>query len=802
MIPFNKKGTPQEHHAEERPTGLQLLISQAVISNCRVGAKCSQVDILNDLQSFISSRHYADMSCYPNEKSDYSPYSNATWLNDYSVNCDQLQNLTRRDKDLYSRLKRDKNLPHHIWCVWCDQLWMEFVGVEKANERPITFIDAFPVRLWICQEVPYTIVEEGRAISPISTNSSVEAAESASETDELGSSPRSHRHKKVSVNSTESENQTLLQVSASPALRPSHSDSDLNDIPRNESFPRHATSANTLATDTYAWGGPPPPYGGNKNPSISNSMNSLPPAYDSITDEDPGEISKPPLEDGIGLDVETGVNQMTPTMAMLVNAEKTVQIQLEHFQLLSLLRIAEEAGSMMERIDLDNKQREGERSTTEILEEDSMILNVSVPNVLVDLILPPCIGIDPIQRLSLKERVEYEKERKNKPTTDSPTNTTNLLVSSDAYVLPMRSRGKSTSAMNSSPMSQSLAGTPTLSDNRKLSNLSFSETSSQISDEYETEQRFKEVKDVQVQAGDSLVNANLKPSGENQLISVLRIHAENINIGIQAKGKDSVVKVSSDRLNLNELGNMKYGRVLDPRGCIIEEKEADKQNIRMSSLTGDAMVKLRLVTGPKAELFAKDGDTLGFADIRINSLAAALLMSTVDNLSEFSEDEYVQPTMPFRVRIENSDISLYDDKARRSRAAIKLPPSHMMISDLLVERNSDGVVILNKKQQPRNEETDTSQHQHNTNLTTDFEGASANSTLITDSINQQVEALIGENGRLVEDLKVVNGKVNGLHAERESLLKVIDKLQKELMNSNRDNDDLQKRFRSLSISRR
>eukprot|EP00111_Clytia_hemisphaerica_P007740 TCONS_00022484-protein len=819
LLPFDSKKRPQQEHVEERPTGLQLLISQTVVTNCRVGAKCAQADVLNDLQSFISSRQYADMSCYPNEKSDFSPYSNSTWLNDYSINCYQLQNLTRRDKDLYGRLKRDNNLPHHIWGIWCDQLWMEFVGVDKAKGRPITFIDAFPVRLWVCQSVSYTTSDD-RPISPISTGSSIETAESASESDEFQQSPSlGSRHSQRSSISSENQPLTssLLQVASGGGnahqLRPAHSDSDLIDIPVRNQGPRHSVSNTAISGENYAWGGPPPPYGGggSKNASTT-SIENLPPSYDAIASEDPGPISKPPIDVCDNIEPEP-LDTNLPTLALLMNVEKTIQIQLDHFQLLSLLRLGENVGSMMSRIELDNKKQTDNQTLEESTSnQDSVILNISVPHVLIDLILAPCIGIDPIQRLSLKERVQYEKEKIEKSTM-----TTEIPVSGDAYVLPMRSRGRS--IMGTSPRSQSLTGTPNpgtpnLSENRKLSgtateltpesNLQRHLSNSSFNDSLYAEQTYKEVRDAQVQAGDPLVDANLKPSGENQLISVLRIHADNVKVGIQSVGENSIVKVTSNYVNLNELGNMKYGHVLDPRGSIIEEKEQDKQNINMSTLAGDAMLKLRLISGPEAEHFAKDGRDLGFADIRISSLAAALLMSTVDNLTEFGEDEFVQSTMPFKVSISSSDISLYDDKQRRYKSTIKLPPSHIVISQLHVERDSNGVVILNSNAQERNPRPiDLPNNELDTTIGA-IGGSYASSvgTSIADTITQQVDALINENGRLVEDLKIVNAKVNGLHSERESLLKVIDKLQLELMLSNNENDDLQKRVRSLTLSKR
>ena len=825
------------------------------------------------------------MSCYPNEKHDLAPNSNATWLNDYSINCLQLQNLTRHDKALYSRLKRDGSLPHQIWGLCCDQVWMEFVGVEKALGRPVTFVDAFPLRLWICQKVPYVICDE-RSISPFSMASSVESAESINESD--GGDYQSsviQPHRAMSVHSPP----TIIHIPSgdgNPQLRNSHSDSDLIDAPRTSSFsysqhPRHATSSTAIAgSENYAWGGPPPPYGGARNIIVESVRNS-PPTYDSITQHDdttdPGPIMKPPIEDCANLDVtvtntDATDNDRTASTALLVNIEKTVQVQLEHFQMLALLRLGEDIGSMTERIELDNKKQGEEEvqqqerdpiaTTTGPLdkesgEEESVVLNISVPHVLIDLVLAPCIGIDPIQRLSLQERVEHEIQQKKlkksihhshqqEPKTAGGVASSSVGGDGDALnVLPMRSRRKSLTVQDS--RSQSLTGSPNLSENCKVaaagvlseplssstdvephhpvqrrnsSSSSFTGSCNNISSgQHQHDQAAssgiinKDIKDAQVQAGDPLVDANLRPSGENQLISVLRIHAESVKVGIESRdGNNAVVKVTSSQLKLNELGNMKYGQVLDPRGCIIEDKEhtQEKQGIvNMSSLTGDAMVKLRMTAGPNAEQFAKGGKEFGFADIRVKSLAAALLMSTVDNLTEFGEDEFVLPTMPFRVRVSGSDISLYDDKPRKSRSAIKLPPSHVVISDLVVERDSSGVVTLN----PCARETSQRQSDefcgevvvnNEDALSSLSSAATTNAQALRDEdsivIHRQVDALIGENGRLVEDLKLVNAKVNGLHTERESLLKVIDNLQKEMMMSNRENDELQKRMRNFSIS--
>ena len=833
----------EQHHTDERPAGLQIQISQAVVSNCRVGAKCTQADVLNDIQSFIGTRHYADMYCFPNEKSDLSPFSNSTWLNDYSINCHQLQNLTKRDKNLYSRLKRDNSLPRHIWCLWCDQLWMEFTGVVKAHDRPVTFMDAFPVRLWFCQEVMYGDGDEvdgsqasssERTQSPSSCCSSIEMLEMAREVDEASLSPASSltqspavSHRKPSAASIRSDSGLMVNanhafseqnttiLSRTTPIRPCNSDTNLSET-RQQQLDQHDVSSCIRNGD---WGGPPPPYDGN-SVNMSTSLTSIPPAYEySQSAEIPGPISKPPLNDISVVDniLTADIDQQErATMALLVNITKTVQIQLDHFQMISLIRTSEVLSNMMDRIKIDKANSEEERkmgvnmdSTSSLAKDrEGVVLNLVIPHVVIDLIMAPCVGIDPIQKLSLNERLQYEKQVKESGVQVS------CPVSSDVYRLPVRSKSRTPSGISS--RSNSLTSTPT--EQRKLSPREFSNTdpfvmsnsssSAKSSQEllHSTSQQrlaventFKEVKDAQIQVGDSLMNANLKPSYENQLVSVLRIHSDRINVGVQANGDDLAVKLTSQGINLNELGNMKYGRILDPRGSIIEEKsEENKQNVNMNQLTGDAMLKLRLVFGPAAEHIAAGSKDLGFADIRVTSLAAALLQSTIDNLTEFSEDECVMPVMPFTVQVSCSDISIYDDKPRRSRSAIKQPPVRVIIDEITAQRNNAGVVIIKNKSNV--EEPTTTETNVKPSLSDAEFHPNVNGVLVEDSIHEQVDLLIGENGRLVEDLKVMNAKVNGLHVERDSLLKVIEKLQRELLKSNCENDDLQTRVRSMSLS--
>lgn len=941
MLPLdNDKSLP---HHDERPSSLQIQISQAVLSNCRVGAKCSQTDILNDLQDFIGSRLYADMSVFPNDSNDLHPYSNAAWLNDYSINHHQLQNLTKRDRTLYSRLRRDKNLPHQIWCFWCDQIWVEFSGVQKACDRPISFIDAFPLRIWVCTDVPYYESSETLPSASTLSSDSVEVAEVATEFDEYqdvkyskmnvvydvnigrvdhetrslhnhnrlipldfttasaSSSPGPRRgslntrmfetsmHRDSHDKNTRSNN--LLQDSQPDndpsSLRTSLSENDLNlgPLPGQPNHPPGSKSAQNFidarVVSNYACGGPPPPYSDDASDvkskdNLNTSFSSLPPAYESLPEE-VGSISKPVINDFIQYDMDSSDLERNASVALLMHTSKNVQVQLDHFQLLFLIRLGENFSAMMEKIEGDNEKASRERkislsqlnpNVNEAVSQLGIVLNMMIPNVIVDLVLSPCIGIDPIQTYNLLDRVRYEKEKsenlsvKFPPSvdrsdclpiisscegTDSMTQVSNDVicgetvpeVSEKAVLCDYTTEGNQPSAEgdtfhmkgdyylassdsnNDIPdarvpphMDQQEGQTflteyniepPTESNSMQdlyLDTLNIpNETDSTSSHDIETfDQTLKEVADVGIQVGNSMMDVNLKPRPEDQLISVLRIRVGSLFIGIEAEGKDSLVKVSTETLQLNELGNMKYGKILDPRGIIGTQQIHEKRQVNMNPLTGNAVLKLRLGTGSYAEDLEEGSSETGFADIRINALAAALLMSTIDNLQEFGEDEIVSLGLPFTVNVASSDITIYDDKPRRYKSAVKLPPSHVVIDDVFIIRGKDGVATI-KEKLGRNDDFTEITNPAGEVPSIAMCNATVNGNLIAESINQQVNALIGENSRLLEDLKVVNAKMNGLHSERDSLLKVIDKLQQELVFSNRENDDLHNRIRTLSLSR-
>lgn len=41
-----------------------------------------------------------------------------------------------------------------VWCITMDQFWLDFIGAESWKGRPVSFVEAFPLTLWLHQTTP------------------------------------------------------------------------------------------------------------------------------------------------------------------------------------------------------------------------------------------------------------------------------------------------------------------------------------------------------------------------------------------------------------------------------------------------------------------------------------------------------------------------------------------------------------------------------------------------------------------------------------------------------------------------
>ncbi|XP_032240732.2 UHRF1-binding protein 1-like [Nematostella vectensis] len=145
---------PCSLYRELRPQALQIQMSQVFFTNSRIGANSSQTELLMILQKFSASKLYSDYGSFPNDMDDVRPLPNLAWLKDSGVVDDPVK-IAR----LLKGMQTDSHHADHcrssqVWCMSADQVWADFLGIASYKDRPMPFIDAMPVRLWICTPLP------------------------------------------------------------------------------------------------------------------------------------------------------------------------------------------------------------------------------------------------------------------------------------------------------------------------------------------------------------------------------------------------------------------------------------------------------------------------------------------------------------------------------------------------------------------------------------------------------------------------------------------------------------------------
>eukprot|EP00112_Aurelia_sp_Birch-Aquarium-sp1_P003162 Seg1354.4 transcript_id=Seg1354.4/GoldUCD/mRNA.D3Y31 product="UHRF1-binding protein 1-like" protein_id=Seg1354.4/GoldUCD/D3Y31 len=527
---------PTLPHQEDRPKALQIQISQAVVSNSRIGVATSQSDLLMDVQNALASKLYAKNSSFPNEAHDYGPLPNEYWVNDYSMvhrrfysafnreaAANRESNGAYRERAATTPERTSQNGPTDgrgrsvsqgrviddprlIWCIWCEQIWVDFVGIEKSYSRPVTLIDAVPIRFWL--SLPIVIPKPSNVVhlnTRVSNAESPQFNEDTSQGAERGSAemrrqdPSRKQHSKTgstaslpatmtlshlaaSVSSADSDSslsvessnsntldfedglvkigklrQTFanesthkpdlrrMMTSSSPEefvdhpLRTSYSETDL--MPTTHTSLQHHDDTTSLQ-DFGEGTGPPPPYSPSSSSHLgaralspqSGSAESLPPSYSQLpaydTLVDTGDVTSqdeeaPPLPKKVTEDIssfftsesETNAPKLTdqakkiPTIGSIFQVAKPTNLQLDHFQLVFLLRLQEMLADVAEKVSQDTLQFKTLTSPVhkEVVKGGSFSLHLTVPSVDINIVLPPSNGVHDEQLMSLEDRIKAKK---------------------------------------------------------------------------------------------------------------------------------------------------------------------------------------------------------------------------------------------------------------------------------------------------------------------------------------------------------------------------------------------------------
>ena len=497
-------------------------------------------------------------------------------------------------------------------------------------------------------------------------------------------------------------------------------------------------------------------------------------------------------------------------MSILVAVSETVNVRFDHFQLIFLLRMQEMLVKMQE--DLETENAGFENAALEPSAEGKSIpavtCSIVTQGVELNVILPP------------KPEAETRSASQNTNATGSYLEADLLSDGGSESPLPnctarhSRERGSVgskdelvISGSNSNSKAQSTSSAESLLNLRPESAQSVGGISGRTSTASIPDADAWSVTGSAGRRGsDSSASSNLdsgvslkdsenKPSGrsskEMKKISIFAVEGSCVHLGIQLQGDDTVVKVEGQELKINEQGTLEMEKYLNQKSFRTSRAKAP-----LPVTPGpDPMVRVRAEFGPGAKRNEPSAGERGFAHVKLTGLAASLLLSSMEGLSECFEDELVLPPVPFLVELANSRVSLNNDLPPRLLSAPPPIPINVAIESISIRRNQDGLLNI-KAIDLCSDLADINEPP--TMTVTGQDSVSPSELSLSDSVSSRIERLENEKQTLQAQLSVSRTALRSVHEERQALLHTIARLQQELSISNRE----QERMREKLVSQR
>lgn len=827
---------PCAPYKESRPQALQLQASQVFITNSRTGYKCTQTDMLMFLQRFLGVRVYTDYHSFPALNSDVHPLPNSAWIND----CSLLGNNSRVDK-LMNGISHDvSNIcqPSQVWCVSAEQVWLDFLGIDDFKNRPMPFIDAVPVHMWIATPLP--------SYDNNSTNdqSSVRRTHSASPLN----SPVYKRTPSEAISPKRKSSEPLLSTNSlgsasGPSLVVPNSNGLHNSVPSLSSCPE--TSNGFLPQNLPTRDGPPPAYETGNGPHKQvQGRNELPPPYETLAHNGtilPGalEDEAPPLPDKVPLsdDLRSELTKMDShsqeemetapkaDLSLLVYIPKCVNLQLDHFQFVFFLRLQEMLVKLQEDLGSNKATDANDQSSSDdsVDLQPTVLFSILAREVDFNIVLPPApdrdasrLERDPSQNTSRNvsslssyldtgivsdsgcrsPEVNDLKSHSRSDSDGAPSGRDVSLSSSEERCKVDREQSSlsrpssSQSACHTSGRASSSSGPDSEgwlmvpgSDNQSASGPSKNRTENDSSNFSSQVERST--------SRDSNSRETGKESKEPKLVSILSIGGEDLEVAIQFKGLDKVIKLICPELKLEELGVMSFDKYLNQKSC----KKPVAKTMHSPGSEVIPMVRMRAEFGPSAERFEPTAGERGFAHVKVNGMSGTLLLSTLGNLADCFEDEVLFPPMPVLVEVNNSSVTVNNDLPPALISAPIAIPLDLSIENIAIRRSHTGVLHI----RPMSSDSQSCDSESASMPITRQESIHTSQLSLSDSASvcSRAESLENEKQCLVSQMSVSRAALQSLQDERDALLKTIERLQQELSFTNREQDLLQEKMTSF-----
>ena len=713
-------------------------------------------------------------------------------------------------------------------------MWLDFLGIDEIKNRPMPFIDAVPIQIWIATPLP-SHDHNSTAINP--------TIRRTVSTSRLNSPPHGRTASEIlSPKMKSSEPVMSLKSRANTTALLSTVTNGLHNSDPDMSPKSSEAVVNMSPGDLSTLDGPPPAYEpGNESHKPDPVVSEPPPPYETLThngpnltgaplEETPSLSEKAPIsEDGLSESEGSASQELSSgsqaDVNFLIYIPQRVKVQLDHFQFIFLLRLQEMLVKLQEDLEKDNVRQTNEVSDLSEAEntQPSVFFSILARGVDVNIVLPPAPDCD-VSRL---ERAASQNTSRNASSLSSYLDTGVVLDSGcqspDVIDFKTPSRTDSEEAPHKDGLASVDSRNPKSSEEvmpspRPSSAQSASHTSGRASaasapdsdgwlvvpaSDKSASGRVQSRADSDASNFSSQLDSNISKDSSSKdvedqhkappkMVSILSIEGEEVEIGIHFQGYDKVIKMICPEVKWEELGVVNFEKYLNQKSF---RKSLTKTTAPTTS-EGTPMMRMRVEFGPSAERYERTAAERGFMHVKVNGVRnGSLLVSTLGNMAECIEDEVLLPPMPFLIEANNSRVSINNDLPPTLVSAPLAIPVDLTVENISIRRSHDGVFHI----RPMSSESIARESEQAAAPITRQESISASQLSLSDSASvcSRTESLENEKQCLVTQMAVSRATLQSLQEERDALLKTIERLQQELSFSNREQDLLQERMTSF-----
>ena len=700
------------------------------------------------------------------------------------------------------------------------------------------FVDAVPVQMWIATPVPF------RDKNSANVKAHVRRAQSSSPLN----SPIHRRTSSDLISPRRKASEPLLCAkfranTAAPSLVTSSANGLHSSVPSLSPSPEAVNGVSP--NEVLELNGPPPAYDQvNRALKPSPTESDQPPPYETLTHngpispEAPSEEA-PPLPEKAPLS-EALLNGLTKTdghshhemesasradLSLLIHVPQCVNIQLDHFQFVFLLRLQEMLVKLQEDLQKDQQTQTNHASGLSESQhsQPNVFFTILAQEVGVNIVLPPA----PDRDTSRLDRGPSQSTSRNTSSLSSYLDTGivsdsgcqspdvldfNSHSRTDSDEAPQRRDGSLTSMEGLSPRAgqEQMSSSSTNSQSASHTSGRASAASAPESDGWmvvAANDNKSTIGSVQSRTDSDAGNSSShlessaskgsnskeieRESKEQKMVSILSIGGEDIEVGIHFHGFDKVIKMICPEVKLEELGMISFEKYLNQKSL---RKPLTKTTLSPAP-EANPMVRMRAEFGPSAERYEPTAGERGFVHLKANGVNGALLVSTLGSLADCFEDELLFLPVPFLVEVNNSGVSINNDLPPTLVSAPIAIPVDLNVENISVRRTHDGVFHI----KPMSSDSHARESEPITMPITRQESISASQLSLSDSASvcSRAESLENEKQCLVAQMSVSHATLQALQEERDALLKTIERLQQELSFSNREQDLLQEKMTSF-----